>query len=829
MSLRDCIRDAVAAGEMDRERARQALDLFDEIEAEHRANMSPEEAARRAAEDTALALRREASEKRRRTLLTIRATQRLHFQLRSYRDRHGKHDMPAALMALLDRDDMATYSNVEARRKRILGSFHKRMTDVLATFRRDLFGRTRQKALMRDMVREIFGEETGSAAAREMAQAWAEAAEFARLRFNAAGGRIPKRQDWGLPQIHDPLAVRKASYEEWRDFTLPRLDPSRMIDEATGRPFTAERIEIVMRDVWETIRTDGFSKRTPSGVPRGRMVASRHTDHRFLVFNSADNWMAYQSRFGATDPFSTMMGHLDQMAREIGMMEVLGPNPHGQLRYLAEVVEKDAADLDAAAGGERNMDRARRAIKASHDMFFLITGATNAPVNGRIGRSLAGLRAFLQSTQLGAAALSAITDIGFQRIAAKHAGIPQARVIARALKLMTPTVTEDQKLAVRLGLIAEGWSSHAIALARYVGDVQGGEISRRLADFTLRVSGLSPWTQAGRWAFGMEFMGHLADLTARGFDKLPEATRSTLRRYGIGAADWDVIRATELYTERGGSFLRPDDIAERADIAPERADHLATRIMEMIQSETEFAVPSSSLRGRAALISDARPGTFVGEVIRSAAMYKSFAITLAMTHVRRAMMQTTLARKGQYAADLMITTTLLGALALQMKEIAKGRDPRDMFGDDAAKFWGAAMIQGGGMGIFGDFLFSDVNRFDRGLGETIAGPVFGFAQDLRRLALGNIMQLATDDNTNAGREAVNFLRRYTPAGSVWYARLAYERIMLDRLQALTDPRATRSWRANRQRWQRETGQQYWWRPGAGAPARPPDFEAALEG
>ncbi len=730
-------------------------------------------------------------------------------------------------MALLDRDDLATYSNVEARRKRLLGGFHSRMTDVLATFRADLVGRTRQKALLRNVVREIFGENTGSAAARELAQAWASASEFARLRFNAAGGRIPKRADWGLPQIHDPVAVRGVSFEEWRNFVLPRLDPARMIDEATGRPFTSARIEVALREAYEAIRTDGFSKRTPSSVPAGRMVASRHTDHRFLVFSGPDAWMEYQSRFGATDPFSTMLGHLDQMAREIAMMEVLGPNPHGQMRFLASMLEKDAALRDAAEGGERHADRARRAIKKSSDMFFMITGSVNAPVHGFLARNFAGLRNFLMSTQLGAAALSAITDIGFQRLAAKHAGIPQARVLARAVSLMTPGVTEDQKLAVRLGLIAEGWSSHSLALARYVGEVQSGEISRRLADFTLRVSLLSPWTQAGRWAFGMEFMGHLADMTGRRWDALPEATRNSLRRYGFNPGDWDVIRATELYEHRGAAFLRPDDIAERGDIAPARADHLATRLLEMIQTETEFAVPSTSLRGRATLLSDVRPGTFAGEVLRSAAMYKSFSISLVMTHMARAAQQASLAKKGKYAAELLITTTMLGALALQMKEIAKGRDPRDMFGDDAAKFWGAAMIQGGGLGIFGDFLFSDVNRFDRGLGETIAGPVFGFAQDVRRLSVGNTFQVASADDTNAGREAVNFLRRYTPAGSIWYARLAYERLVLDRLQEMADPRAARSWRATEQRWRRETGQRFWWRPGRGSPSRAPDFESAI--
>ena len=38
------------------------------------------------------------------------------------------------------------------------------------------------------------------------------------------------------------------------------------------------------------------------------------------------------------------------------------------------------------------------------------------------------------------------------------------------------------------------------------------------------------------------------------------------------------------------------------------------------------------------------------------------------------------------------------------------------------EFWGAALLQGGGLGIFGDFMVSSVSRGGRGIEETVAGP-----------------------------------------------------------------------------------------------------------
>jgi hypothetical protein len=46
------------------------------------------------------------------------------------------------------------------------------MDEYLTTFKRDLIGRTRNKATMNNLIREVFGENTGDAAARELAGAW---------------------------------------------------------------------------------------------------------------------------------------------------------------------------------------------------------------------------------------------------------------------------------------------------------------------------------------------------------------------------------------------------------------------------------------------------------------------------------------------------------------------------------------------------------------------------------------------------------------------------------------------------------------------------------
>ena len=156
------------------------------------------------------------------------------------------------------------------------------MDKVLASFRRNLAGKVRNKAQLDNMIREVFVPgSTKDASARELAQGWQEAAEYLRKRFNAAGGAIPKRSDWGMPQQHHSLKVRQAGFEAWRDTITPMLNLEKMIDQQTGLTFSP-KIRNNVTDVYETISTDGMS-RSSQWSTRAKAPANQHAQHRFSI------------------------------------------------------------------------------------------------------------------------------------------------------------------------------------------------------------------------------------------------------------------------------------------------------------------------------------------------------------------------------------------------------------------------------------------------------------------------------------------------------------------------------------------------------------------
>jgi hypothetical protein len=224
----------------------------------------------------------------------------------------------------------------------------------------------------------------------------------------------------------------------------------------------------------------------------------------------------------------------------------------------------------------------------------------------------------------------------------------------------------------------------------------------------------------------------------------------------------------------------------------------------------------------ATIIADSKPGTIGGELLRSSAMYKSFTLSVLFNQIRRIRMIEGNGGRAAYFAQYLAAMTLMGAVAIQLKESAKGRDPRPM---DEGRFWGAALLQGGGLGIFGDFFGATTSRAGGGLAETAAGPVVGLGSDIGRAVSSNIARAAEGKDPLIGRDVVNLARRYNPTASLWYTRLAMDRLLWDQLQQVLDPEAEDLWRRQEGTQRKSFGNASWWRRGQTSPDRGPNLDA----
>lgn len=815
MSLGACIPGLVDQGKLSAEQGAAATAMFDELKQDFRRQFGDQAADAMASDATLKALAAEGARRRFLAARTVATRQRMTMDLQGFNGGRGSDGNgggpidPAAGPAFFDGDGRASYANVEGRRKAIRARAHAMLDRILSEHSANLLGQVRNKAQLGDLVRELFGEDSGNLAARELADAWERASEMLRQRFNAAGGDVGKLDKWGLPQSHDSRLVREAGYEAWRAEIWPRLDRERMIDRRTGMPFSDPALELALKDTFEEIRTEGWASREAGGQGRGAL-ANRRGEARFLQFKSADDWMAYAERFGQGNAFDAMMSHVDVMARDTALLEVLGPNPNATVQWLKDTLEQSAArDL---APDSKARERAFAATRSIDRLYNEITGASLRPENRRLALAFSALRSWQVAAKFGKAVLSAVTDTAFQTSTRKFNGLPAASMLRDYAKLFRPGSLEDQKLAVRRGLIAEEWSNRTAAQHRYMGEELTGEVSRRLAEGVLRASGLMRWTQSGRWAFGMEFLATLTEARGKALGELDPALQRSLGRYGISADDWDAIRAAPTIEDRGADWIDP----------PSLPPALGDKLLEMIHRETDFAVPVPDLRTRALINSVAPRGTLHGEIIKSAFLGKSFGISVMLMHGRR-VMEMAGPQAARYTGGLVIGTTLMGALAIVLKDLAGGKDPRkandipfvnDKTGEFEFNpgFWGQAMLQGGGFGIAGDMLRSSTTRSGGGLAGALTGPLVDDVQAIARIP----------GDKNPEGALLKELRSQLPGGNLWYAQLAFDRMLGDQLQEQIDPDYRDSWR-RMDRYAREQQTDFWWAPGESAPERAPDL------
>lgn len=829
MTFRQCLDNAESEGVLTRQEAERFRSeykrLTQALSAEYGAG-----AEREAARRTFNAFAESAMRKKRNKLNQARIVKRLETAQKAYRGLDGKASPGLFLVNLIeDIGGRAGLSTVTQRHRAHLSRAHAIMTDAIRAFERDFVGRTRNIETLKNVVRELFGADSGDAPAKTYARAWTEASEYLRQRFNAAGGAILKLESWGLPQFHDTIAVGRVAAQDWVDYVSPRLDRTKMLDRDTGAPLDDAALKSILFDMHNTIRTGGWSKVEPSGAIAGTSLANRRLDSRVLHFKSPDDWLDYQGRFGQGDAFAAMMGHLDQMSRDIAQMEILGPNPTATMRHLGQSAEKAARESGDSVMGQ---------VKAAERMLALFNGSANVPENVKIANVVAATREFVTAAKLGFSALSSVTDIKTQRLARRISGVNSNAVIADLFKTLSPSNAATRRLAVRSGLIADGAAHVGAAYARYMGELHARGITRWLADTSLRWNGLSPMTQAHKWTFGMEFMGQAADYADKSIDALrsggeaEKAFAKTLENYQL-ADKWDAIRAARAYEpEPDVKFLRAEDVARDA------GDDVGLRYFEMIDSQTKIAIPEAMLRARQALHGGA-PGTPGNILLGSFSSFKNYPASislilhhLSMTEAMRAGGGLNGAATGaMFAAQIIAGLTLYGAVAMQLKEIAKGRDPRNM--NPASKagrdFWAQAVFQGGGLGIFGDFVNSASNREGGNIEATIAGAPFGLVSDIASLTIGNAAEKLADPQKDVhfGRDAVNVLRYNTPLANTWWISQAYQRLILDNLQRLADPEADAYFRRQDRSRRRQFGNGYYYAPGQNLPQRGPDFESVL--
>lgn len=709
----------------------------------------------------------------------------------------------------------AGLERVDAYRKGVERDYFRRVVDAIEAIDSRLLGLVEDARAARAIVDEIFGRDSGSAKAKAAAKAWLDTAEAMRVRFNAAGGDIGKLDYSYLPQPHDQVRVLRAGQDAWVNDTLPLLDRGRYFHE-DGKRFTDDDLRGMLRAAWETISSGGANKHTP-GAFKGQgsgLLANPAGKTREIHFRGPDEYSSYMQAYGGRSTLGAMQAHIGRMARDIALAETMGPNWAQTFRVTRDTIVQDGHST-RALGGTFDIQSA----------FGTLTGAYNRPAHAQMAQIAQGARNIEVAAKLGGAVLSSVTDVGTLAVTAGFHRLPMLTMAANVVRSFGP---DAAAFANRAGLMAD---SLITDMNRWAEGNIGAGWTGKLANATMKLSLMNAWTDSLRRAFSITMMGGMGRLAKTEWSALDAGDRARLTRAGLTEADWQVVRQATPEDWRGQAMLTPEAI--RATGAP-GAEQVAAKVLGYVVDESEYAVVNPDLATRTIQQGGTQKGTAAGELWRSALLFKSFPIAMITRHWRRTFDETlTPAGRLAYGAGLMTALTTLGYVAMSMKDISRGKDPKDT---TDGRTWAAAFAQGGGAGILGDFLFSQQNRFGGGLTSTLAGPLIGDVTTALELGFGLVQNLAGEASDLAtgedtprkygGAKALRLATGITPGASLWYARAALERAVLHDMQEYLSPGYLNRMRA---RTEKDFGQQWWWEPGSLEPARAPDLSPMIGG
>lgn len=636
----------------------------------------------------------------------------------------------AGLDAIITNDTYAKASNMnlDYTQKALQGYAEKFIPTIKEHLSTTAFGLRRDKKLGKEFVEAVIDGKSGNPIAIKMAKEWADASDFTRKRFNKFGGDVGKIRKGGyLPQSHDAQMVRNTPKAEWVNFIKNLLDE--------------ETISLADLDyVYDTIATGGLSKLSVTedgmlkGGGKGKSIAKKHADQRYLFFKDGASWLAYQEKFGNADPLAAIDDYIRTMTTDMAAIEILGPNPQNMFDTLKDIVIRERT-----LSGEKNPSRG---MDMSEAMFNVAVGKADMD-EGKfmLAPLLQSTRAMNTASLLTTASLSTITDLPSFMINAGYLKMNPATTLANFFKNLTngykKATFKEQQL---MGLGADVFSSE---VTRRFSELGGG-FWAKASEVVMRSTMMNILTESSRMAFKAQYFNHLLD--------------------GRKIVDLTVD------------------------------EHI--KILARVNEQADYAVIMGNARSRAITTGGKAKGTIEGELRRSATQFMTFPITFMQQHGARVFRQGNMSSRIAYGSALFTFATLAGAIAMTSKDAARGyglRDGMNPFSDEyddktKIKFWSAAAAQGGGFGFLSDLLFSDQTRFGNSIAPSVLGPTAGLIEDFTKLTIGNLQQLGDPDieKTHFGSELVEFVDIHANPTKVFFLKAAQEKYITRSLKILLD-------------------------------------------
>lgn len=508
--------------------------------------------------------------------------------------------------------DMSGIQSINSQSKAISSIYRGDMLDFYTNIKGG-WGVMTDRALVHDIIKERFSENSGNTLAKQISDKMGETFEAMRERFNRSGGDVGKLDDWALPQTHSPEKMAVAGKTAWVDDALNTINRDKYVHE-DGKYYSEDEIKKLLEYSFDSITSNGANKTEIGRQTYGgnSKVTSKHSESRVLHFKDSEAWMNYQEKYGGMQFVDLVEAHINGLSKDIALVENLGSNPKGAMKILMDAARKK----DWEKGIKPSKTQA--GIVRSEIMFDEFMGSNIEPQYQTLANLGLTYRSMNVASMLGGTTLSSITDQAMTFKTAQIHGISYWKTFGEVIQQLNPKNKADRDLAHSLGLATEETLG---TIARWADDgltsVHGkaekaATFSSSLATQVLRVSGLNALTAANKRGFSKMLMDKYGRMTReKAWDDLDVLDRELLHSTGLNERTWQIMREAEPVVDRNGNQLMsarsiyqiPDDkiLAAMDGDVRKLVDDINNQVNELntrnIEDDTRIANKSQRIDG----------------------------------------------------------------------------------------------------------------------------------------------------------------------------------------------------------------------------------------
>lgn len=668
---------------------------------------------------------------------------------------------------------------------------------------------------------EMRGLISGNAEAAQIAKVLKNIQSDLRGQLNDLGANIGLIDDWITRMSHNTEKMARAANGSkiigdhriaWREYIKPRLDLKRSFVNVND----PKEIDEILDSIFDSFMSGDHTKHDGAGSVFGtRNVTNRLNASRVLHFKNSKSRQEYSVKFGEPSLKENVLGVITTSTRNIALMQTLGTNPKDTLEKVLALLRKKYKNIDPK---EVN----KLTFKNFENEFKEIDGSINGISNDLLAKVGMVVRSTGAMARLGMTPITSFGDIPQYMGTSNFQG---RGLLSGLFEALTGLFNANDKAAMEvLQVVSNSYSATAYRGNVYAaGNDSWGKMGE-LQNTFFKWNSLNGWVSRLKSSMILGLSRHYGMLTQTKLKDLDIRERNFLNLYGIDEGKWDMLRSIKTLAVDDKRYLTAESVNDLSDdvITSYVGRKLSQREIRNFKKDLELTwrnvlvdqgmhgSPEPDAATRAIMNQGLEKGTPMGETIRFIMQFKGFPISMWKKIIGRELYS--------YGADegslpmlkglssLLIMGTIFGYIAMSTKDMIRGRTPRD------PKKKGTilqAFAQGGGGGIYGDFLISEIqNEYGNGIFETALGPTAG---DIKKFF---DMAQSMNDPKKAGKKFYELAEGHTPFLNLYYTKAAYDYLIGYQIKEFLDPGY---WERMKSNHNEKRGQTYFMKPGSIVP------------